>query len=253
MKIFKRLLISWKLFRLLSHLITGLILALLFLHKGIHASAFISRLYIWWNQFICRLFHARITIKGEINNSPTLFLVNHISWFDIPVLGAQKPLHFLSKAEVRHWPLIGWLAHKAGTLFIWRGAPGAAQKSLDEITQCLEQGHSVVIFPEGTTSDGSSLRQFHGRLLQAAIDAQVRIQPVALRYPDKDGINTHVPYIDDMSFMDSLIGLTYSPTLQVELHFLKPVDSHIGTQTITRKQLAEEARQAIAAALNIKL
>lgn len=227
-------------------LLSGIILAPFFLRNGIHDSTIASKLFIWWNRAVCRIFKAQITTQGEMSKDSTLYVMNHISWFDIPVLASQQPLHFLSKAEVKSWILIGWLSHKAGTLFIQRGASGAAQKSLEEITHCLENRGSVVVFPEGTTTDGKSLRKFHGRLLQAAIDAKVKIQPVALRYPYDDGLNPYVPYIGDMSFTDSLMGLTRSHPLKVELHFLPPIDVHIADpENTSRQQLASLAQQAI--------
>lgn len=238
--------IAIKLIRMILLLLSGIFLAPFFLRNGIHDSTIASRLFIWWNRAVCRIFNARIITTGEMSKESTLFVMNHISWFDIPVLASQQPLHFLSKAEVKSWLLIGWLSHKAGTLFIQRGAQGAAQKSLEEITHCLKNRGSVVVFPEGTTTDGTSIRKFHGRLLQAAINANVKIQPVALRYPYENGINPYVPYIDDMSFIDSLIGLTKSQPLKVELHFLPPIDVHITDQQNTsRQQLAELAQQAI--------
>lgn len=253
LKIFNPIILSWKLFRLSLHLLSGLSFALLFVHDGIHNSPVASRFFIWWNRALCQIFKARIITKGKMNNEATLYVMNHISWFDIPVLASQKPLHFLSKAEVRSWPLIGWLSHRAGTLFIQRGASGAAQKSLEEITDCLKNGGSVVIFPEGTTTDGSVVRKFHGRLLQAAIDAGVKIQPVALRYPYENGLNHYVPYIDNMTFIDSVMGLTRSHPLCVELHFLEPIDLHIENSDETlRHQLAQQARQAITKELGIK-
>ncbi len=195
---------------------------------------------------MCSIFKAHIRTTGTPSNDATLYVMNHISWFDIPALASCMPLHFLSKAEVRSWPVIGWLSHRAGTLFIQRGAAGAAQKSLAEITDCLKNGGSVVLFPEGTTSDGKQLKKFHARLYQAAIDAGVKIQPVALRYPYGDGINPYVPYIDDMTFVDSVIGLTRSHPLKVELHFLEPVDSHLNSSDeVTRQRLAEKTHQAI--------
>ena len=252
MKIFRPIILSWKLFRISLHLVSGLTLTLLFVRNGIHNSNTASRLFIWWNKRICHIFKANISVQGEMNQEATLYVMNHISWFDIPVLASQQPLHFLSKAEVKSWPLIGWFTQRAGTLFIQRGATGAAANSLNEITQCLQSGGSVVVFPEGTTTDGSVLRNFHGRLLQAAIDARVKIQPIALRYPYKESINPHVPYIDEMSFMDSVMGLTQSKPLNVELHFLESIENHLHeTAEITNKQLALIAKQAIAAKLNL--
>ena len=227
-------------------------LTLFFVRNGIQNSNTASSLFIWWNAHLCHIFKAKISVFGDMNQDATLYVMNHISWFDIPVLASQQPLHFLSKAEVKRWPLIGWFTQRAGTLFIQRGAAGAAEKSLNEITQCLKSGGSVVVFPEGTTTDGSGLRNFHGRLLQAAINAQVKIQPVALRYPYKGSINPHVPYIDDMTFMDSVTGLTRSKPLNVELHFLQAIDSHLSDPEITNKQLAQVSKQSIAKALRVK-
>jgi 1-acyl-sn-glycerol-3-phosphate acyltransferase len=97
-----------------------------------------------------------------------LWVSNHVSWTDIPLLGMLTPLSFLSKAEVRHWPVAGWLAEKAGTLFIRGGGDG--QRLREQISGQLEQRQPLLIFPEGTTTDGRSLRTFHGRLLAGAID-----------------------------------------------------------------------------------
>ena len=246
--------VNIKILRLILLLLSGILLAPFFLRNGIHDSTIASRLFVWWNRAVCRIFKAQIITRGKISKDSTLYVMNHISWFDIPALASQQPLHFLSKAEVKSWILIGWLSHKAGTLFIQRGASGAAQKSLQEITHCLQNRGSVVVFPEGTTTDGKSLKKFHGRLLQAAIDAGVKIQPVALRYPYKEGINPYVPYIDNMSFIDSLLGLTRSHPLKVELHFLPPIDQHLDEKKqLTRQQLADLARQAIADELGIFL
>lgn len=224
---YTKLKFSWKIIRLNWHLITGISLAYLFLRNGIHNQPTATKLFLKWNRGICNIFHSTISTHGDMQTEPTLYVMNHISWFDIPVLASQQPLHFLSKAEVKNWPLIGWLANRAGTLFIQRGRHGAAQKSLEEITACLQGGGSVVIFPEGTTTDGKDVRKFHARLLQAAIQAQVKIQPVAIRYPHALGVNPDVPYIDDMTFMDSLFGLTRANPLQVELHFLPPINIHL--------------------------
>lgn len=238
----------------MMHLLGGMILALLFARNGIQNSVTASRLFTWWNRHLCHIFKAHIFVHGEVSKPPTLYVMNHISWFDIPVLASQKPLHFLSKAEVRSWPLIGWFTAQAGTLFIQRGVVGAAENSLNEITRCLKNGGSVVVFPEGTTTDGSGLRNFHGRLLQAAINAQVKVQPIALRYPYQDSINPHVPYIDDMTFIDSVMGLTQSRPLHVELHFLTPLDAHLNSaENASSKQLAQAARQAIADKLDINI
>ncbi len=241
-----------KLLRLILHLLGGLFLALLFLRQGIHQQPRAERLFLNWNRKLCTLFHAQISCHGKMQDEATLYVMNHISWFDIPLLASQQPLHFLSKSEVANWPLIGWLTRRSGTLFIERGVHGAAQKSIAEIVHCLQQGGSVVFFPEGTTTDGSSVKRFHSRLFQAAIDAGVKVQPIALRYPYHNGINPYVPYIEQMTFMQSVLGLMHSETLQVELSFLPAIDAHLQDNTTdssppcSNKHLALLAQQAIA-------
>lgn len=252
MKFSTRLKGHLKLLRLILHLFSGLFTALLFLRQGIHQQPRAEKLFVNWNRKLCNLFHAQISCHGKMQDEATLYVMNHISWFDIPVLASQQPLHFLSKSEVARWPLIGWLTRRSGTLFIERGVHGAAQKSIEEIVHCLQQGGSVVIFPEGTTTDGSSVKRFHSRLFQAAIDAGVKVQPIALRYPYHNGINPYVPYIEQMTFMQSVLGLMHSKTLQVELNFLPAIDAHLPGKSdespapCSNKHLALLAQQAIA-------
>lgn len=251
--IIDQLKVSWKLVRLFFHLFTGLLLAVIFLRARLDRDSTAASLFTWWNRTLCSIFNPLIVVSGKPVHEASLIVMNHISWFDIPVLGSQYPMHFLSKAEVRQWPLIGWLASRAGTLFIHRGNRGSSQQSLLDIVACLQGGGSVVVFPEGTTTDGRYLKNFHARLFQAALDAKVKIQPVALRYPSNDGVNLNVPYIDDMTFMDSVFGLVNSHPLKVELHFLTPIDPHIApaTEDTSRKTLARLSREAICRELQL--
>lgn len=140
-----------------------------------------QRLTRWFLARLGRALPFRVRVEGELPTQPMLWVSNHVSWTDIPLLGALQPLSFLSKAEVRDWPVAGWLAHKAGTQFIRRGAGDSSQVG-QQLTRHLQQGHHLLIFPEGTTTDGLALRTFHGRLLSSAIDSGVAVQPVAIRY-----------------------------------------------------------------------
>ncbi len=196
-----------------------------------------------WHQHVCRALEVSVETRGEVHPG-VLYVCNHISWLDIPVLGAQLPgVRFLSKAEVRRWPVIGWLASRAGSLFIERGK---GQDSVQKVAQALQQGHSVLIFPEGTTTDGLSLRRFHPRLLQAAQHAGAAIQPIALRYLDRHGApNPRVAYIDDDSFGETLQRIVQESGLRAELHFL-PL---LHPEETPRNQLAHTAYTHIAGAL----
>ncbi|SFW17160.1 1-acyl-sn-glycerol-3-phosphate acyltransferase [Pseudomonas sp. NFACC19-2] len=203
-----------------------------------------QRLTRW---FLARLGGAlpfRVRVEGELPTQPMLWVSNHVSWTDIPLLGALQPLSFLSKAEVRDWPVAGWLAHKAGTQFIRRGAGDSSQVG-QQLTRHLQQGHHLLIFPEGTTTDGLALRTFHGRLLSSAIDSGVAVQPVAIRYL-RDGQPCPVaPFIGDDDMLSHLLRLLSSSACEVEIRLLAPIPS----ESRSRNELARHSQAIIASAL----
>lgn len=163
----------------------------------------------------------RTRFEGQPASGPVLFVSNHVSWSDIPVLGGRAPLRFLSKAEVARWPVIGWLARQAGTLFITRGG-GRAGEIRAEIASALTAGQSVLVFPEGTTSSGLTVLPFHGRLLQAAADAGVAIQPISIAYT-RNGQPDHLaPFTGDDEFQQHLPRMLRHPAVDVTVLFHSP-------------------------------
>lgn len=183
----------------------------------------------------------RLSLHGQLPERPMLWVGNHVSWTDIPLLGGLVPLSFLSKSEVRSWPLAGWLAHKAGTLFIRRGA-GDSGLVRGQLLRHLQHGHDLLIFPEGTTTDGRSLRSFHSRLLASAVEAQVPVQPVAIRYLRDGAVDPVAPFIGDDDLLSHLLRLLRSECSEVEIHLLPPLDS----QGLSRTELSRQAHTAIA-------
>jgi 1-acyl-sn-glycerol-3-phosphate acyltransferase len=141
---------------------------------------------------------------------------------------------------VRTWPVAGWLAAKAGSLFIRRGS-GDSQLIRKQMTRHLEQAHPLLMFPEGTTTDGRSLRTFHGRLLSAAIDSEVAMQPVAIRYLRDGQPCALAPFIGDDDLLSHLMRLFANDRGGVEIHLLKPIECE-GRE---RAALAFEAQQAV--------
>ncbi|MFN2361699.1 MAG: lysophospholipid acyltransferase family protein [Marinobacter sp.] len=178
----------------------------------------------------------RISGQGTFSDKPVLYVSNHISWSDIPVLGGMVPLRFLSKAEVGRWPLIGWLAQQAGTLFIQRGS-GKAGLSRREIDHTLQRGQSVLVFPEGTTTAGVTVLPFHSRLLHAAADAGVDIQPISIAYL-RDGRPDHLaPFIGDDTFQHHLIRMLRQPAVNVGViaHPVMTVDENRDPGALARE------------------
>lgn len=197
-----------------------------------------------WSQFfMARLSRAlpfRINVFGQLPDTSMLWVSNHVSWTDIALLGQLTPLSFLSKADVRGWPVAGWLAAKAGSLFIRRGA-GDSQLMRQQMRHHLSQGLPLLMFPEGTTTDGRCVRTFHGRLLSAAIDSGAHLQPVAIRYLRDGSTDPIAPFIGDDDLLSHLMRLFSHDTADVEIHLLEPIACLNQERTV----LAFRAQQAI--------
>jgi len=171
---------------------------------------------------VARSLGFRPRTRGKPADGPVLYISNHISWSDIPILGGAAPLCFLSKAEVRRWPLIGWLAEQAGTLFIQRGQ-GRSGQARKEISAALARGQSVLVFPEATTSSGLTVLDFHDRLIHAAVDAGVPIQPISIGYL-REGRPDHIaPFIGDDEFQNHIVRLLGQPLPEVAILWHDPV------------------------------
>ena len=243
-----RLRLYWRLLRVGAVILLGLLLAAaLGLGERLALRASLRRRQQLTRWFMVRLAAAlpyRVRIIGEQPAQPMLWVANHVSWCDIPLLGMLQPLSFLAKSEVADWPVLGWLARQAGTLFIRRGAGDAALIN-QQLTRHLDQGHPLLIFPEGTSTDGSSVRTFHPRLFACAIEADCAIQPVAIRYLRNGKPDTVAPFIGNDELPAHLRRLLAGDVAEVVIHLLPPFPA----TSLSRKDLAERAQQAIEHAL----
>lgn len=171
-----------------------------------------------------------------------LLVMNHVSWIDVFVVAAIEPVRFVAKSEIRSWPLAGWLAQGVGTVFIERGRRHAVGRVNEVVVQRLLAGQSVGIFPEGTTTDGSTLLRFHANLIQAGVDADAEFIPVALRYEQGGQRSTAAAFIGDVTLLQSMWRILVAPRLSCRVRFLAPM--HV--QGDGRHELALRARRAIA-------
>ncbi|NMG76081.1 lysophospholipid acyltransferase family protein [Aromatoleum diolicum] len=192
-----------------------------------------------WSRQLLALLGIELHATGEPLQPGCMIVANHISWLDIFVVNALAPSAFVSKAEVRNWPLAGWLAEKNETVFLRRGSRGHAKIINAEIGTLLDAGGTVAIFPEGTTSDGSHVLHFHAALLQPAIESGHPVQPVAISYHTPDGARSRAPAYDgDISLGQCLAHIVAEPRLVARLHANTPLD----TRDTRRRELAEAAR-----------
>ncbi|GAB3032269.1 lysophospholipid acyltransferase family protein [Oleiagrimonas citrea] len=236
---------------LLLHIIVAVVLALTVftwarqtVDKGREPLA--HRLIRWWSRVLLRIFGFRVYRYGRPLPDPAMFVCNHSSWLDIELMHTQRAVCFVAKAEIARWPLVGWLASTGGTIFHRRGSNHSLGVVMKEMTRRLGAGRSVAVFPEGGTNDGRTLKVFHARIFQAALDADVPVQPAALRFM-RDGERCYdAGFLPNESFMGNFLRLLGDPPLDVEVHFLKPVPRF----DAGRKRMAETARQAIADALD---
>jgi len=158
-----------------------------------------------WAQRLLHLWGIAVVVRGTPPaNGPLLLVANHISWLDIVVIHATRHCRFVSKSDVKHWPVVGALARACNTLFIERESRRDAMRVVHYMAEALRAGDIVAVFPEGTTSDGVTLLPFHANLLQAAIATDAPVLPVALQFTDQaSGALSLAPcYIGD----DTLFG-----------------------------------------------
>ncbi len=226
---------------LVAHVGWGLVLASWFTFGG--DRAWRERIAQRWHRRLLGIFGLRLRVEGTPLREPHMTVANHVSWLDIPVLGALEPTRFVGKSEIRDWPIAGWLATAAGTFYLRRGRGGAAPL-LDRLAPHLRDGGCVAIFPEGTTTDGSGVLPFHARLFAAAVEAQRPIQPVTIQYGLSEHDDNVAPFIDDDSLVGHIVRLLRNPGLEVRVSYGPPIRPTVG-----RDELAREAESFVRAAL----
>lgn len=243
---------AFRLVRICLHLLAGLLTcALVFPFAGDPVRARLIRRWSLKLLGMCRVQVEMIDAQPGMPLAHALIVANHISWLDIFVINSWHPCRFVAKADIRGWPLLGWLCDKAGTIFIERGSLRAVRRIYEGLVHRLHAGERVAFFPEGTTSVQGSLLPFHSNLFESAVEAQVPIQPFVLRYLRPDGepgrFHPSVTFIGEMSFVESLIAILKGGPVRAELVRLPQIE----TTGRHRRELAQLAQDAIAAELGI--
>lgn len=202
---------------------------------------FHQRITQWWLKRTCDILSLEVRVQGQLPSEAGLFVSNHVSWMDIIVIGGQTPIRFLSKAEVRRWPIIGWFAACTGTLFIQRGN-GKSSAMASTIQTALSKGESILVFPEATSTDGQQVRRFFPNMFSAPIQAHTPVHPLAIRYTERGVLSTNAPFIDDDEFFSHLINILTLDHITVTLHALNPIPT---TTDSKRKSISDQAREQI--------
>ena len=181
-----------------------------------------------WSNHLLSLFGMELQVKNPsvIPRRPYLLASNHISWIDIHAINAFKPIRFVAKSEVEGWPIFGWMAKQLGTVFIQRGNSRHAIQVVGNMTKTLET-ESICIFPEGTSTEGHTIRPFKANLFESAVISKTPVYSLAIEYFDKKtGIKTDVTaFIGEMGLLESMSNILKHRNLRVELTFFPPSGS----------------------------
>ena len=210
----------WRILRGLWHLLMGL--WLLRMHfPQLSQEQREMRVQAWALQLLA-LWGVHLKVLGQpVVSGPALIVANHISWLDILVIHAARYCRFVSKSDIREWPLVGMLATGAGTLYIERTRRKDAVRMVRDMAVAMQDGDVLAVFPEGTTSDGRGLLPFHANLIQSAIDAGAPVQPMSLKFVDaRTGAITYAPcYIGDDTLVGSIWRTLTAPPITAVVHF----------------------------------
>ena len=195
----------------------------------------------FWQGNLMRIFGFRLVKFGEAHPGACLSVANHVSWLDITLIHSQRVVHFVAKSEISRWPMIGWMARRAGTIYHRRGNTDSLAAVAQLMVERMRAGESVGVFPEGGSSTSFVVRTFHARIFQPSVEAAVPVQPIALRYARGGALANSVPFREGEGFLSNFVRLLGAPGGDAEVHFLAVVP----VAANARRALAELSKNAI--------
>ena len=176
-----------------------------------------------WLKRFSAIMNLHIIQEGELPTQTALLVSNHVSWLDIIIIGQYLPAYFVAKSDILSWPVIGYLAQQGGTIFIRRGNKKQIKATTEKMAWMLKQNRNIVAFPEGTTTQGDEVLNFHASLFQPALLTRSVIQPVALQY---QGLaKQQAPFIGEDDFLPHLIKMLSMDKIEVRVCFLPVLKS----------------------------
>ncbi|PDT44938.1 1-acyl-sn-glycerol-3-phosphate acyltransferase [Sinorhizobium fredii] len=218
----------------------------------------------FWHRIACRLLGLRVRVHGQLDRRrPLLISANHVSWKDVLVLSSVADVVFVAKSEVKDWPVFGLLARLQASVFIERQEKRKTGDQVSEIGRRLADSEVVVLFPEGTTSDGNRLLEIKTSLFGAAASAVpqsptgvVHVQPVAISYTRIHGMpmgryyRPIAAWPGDIGLLPHLVRVLREGALDVEVDFGEAVDYH---HRSNRKEVSRLVEQRIRSMLSDRL
>ncbi len=193
-----------------------------------------------WSRFACRVVGVRVSTRGSMPPYG-LLACNHLSYLDVIVLSSIGPCVFVAKRDIATWPLFGWLARAAGTIFVDREHRLASTEVVDLVREAVAGGSLVVLFPEGTSSDGSTVLPFKSALLESAVQLRCPVAAAAIEYAlDEGSVADEVCYWRDMTLVPHLLNLFFKRQVRSKCSF-----SLAKIRLGDRKEIARELRDEV--------
>ncbi|MDG2186964.1 MAG: lysophospholipid acyltransferase family protein [Hyphomicrobiales bacterium] len=214
----------------------------------IRASYLLPMLY---HRILLKLFDIKITVKGEINDQPGLIVSNHGSWVDIFLISSVLRTVFVAKKDVSTWPFISFLARLQKTIFIDRNNPKKLMKTVKDIEKRILKNEKIVIFPEGTSSDGNKILPFKSSifiLCDLIKEKNATIQPISIAYTKYNGLAIDrisrplIAWYGNMNLLSHLYFMIKSGSFDVEITFHNKIDI---SEKKSRKEIANECEKQI--------
>jgi 1-acyl-sn-glycerol-3-phosphate acyltransferase len=219
-----------------------------------------NRIIRGWARMLVAICGARLLVDGvqvpahvlatgiSSDRLGRLVLSNHVSWIDVFAIDAALPCRFVAKSEIGRWPLLGPLVTRSGTLYIERGRRHAVAAMNHKVRDHLRAGETIAVFPEGTTTDGSTLLPFHSNLLASAVETGAPVWPLAIRYTERGRPSDAAAFVGDVGLVQSLVRILTSRDLAIHITLLAPIATELHGN---RHALARAARAAIAEELGL--
>ncbi len=193
--------------------------------------------------------HETAITQIEQSPAPLMLVANHVSWVDALIIQSIQPSVFVAKSEVKYWPIVGSIAKACGVVFVDRGSPSSARRMVDDVSSALHHGYCVAGFPEGTSSEGSTVSLFHANLFEAAINHHIQVQPLAIRYtnPNTGALCLKAAFIGDIGFVQSMHQVITSSGIHAKVY----AGELLSPQGHSRRTLAHLSHRSVSNQLEL--
>ena len=200
----------------------------------------------WWSRKLLRILNVTAHVEGDPparGERAAMIAANHVSWVDIFLISSVRPTRFVAKSELRGWPVAGWIAERAGTLFIRRDQIRDMARIDAKVREALAHGDCVGLFPEGITTEGDELRKFHTSLFEPAVANGAHVHPAAIRYEHADGtLCRAMSFIGERTFMESIALIVRQRSVRARIMFAPAVE----TAGASRRDVAKAVETRVA-------